>query len=256
MSAHQELLKKRISRIKNEVKEQLIDDLREILVDIQRPDGGRQRVISSGLVETLVSQLKTPGDDNDCRCLKLKLLGTLAMDLDARDILFSEETKVCADLLLIVEQCKNKEAHLLAVLDLIALLSSFQDERSVGLCDNLVGHLQNESYVVRAAAAKALTGCTSYQRFFSEQVVGNLVQLLDEAVQKTEAINSDQTAIVTCLLNMSAEIDMKDRILQSGKKSCNVLKSLVKLTKTEMLQHQLQLCEVSTSLCASLFVSE
>jgi len=256
MSAHQELLKKRISRIKNEEKEQLICDLKEILVDIRRPDGTRQRVISSGLVETLVSQLKTPGDDSDCRCLKLKVLGTLAMDFDARHILLSGGNKTCADLLAVVEQCKDKEAHLLAVLDLIALLSSFQDERSVELCENLKGHLRNESYVVRAAAAKALTGCTRYLRFFSVQVVGDLVQLLDESFKRTEAINSDQTAIVTCLLNMSAEMEMKDRILQSGKKSCNVLKCLVKLTNTWLLQHHLQLCQISTSLCASLFVSE
>jgi len=225
-------------------------------VDIRRPDGTRQRVIGSGLVETLVSQLKAPADDSDSRCLKLKVLGTLAMDLDARDILFSGENEICADLLAIVKQCMENEAHLLAVLDLIALLSSFQDERSVGLCESLEGHLRNKSYFVRAAAAKALTGCTTYQRCFSEQVVGDLVQLLDEAVERTEAITSDQTAIVTCLLNMSAEMEMKDRILKAGNKNCNVLTSLVKLTNADMLQHQLKLCEVSTALCTSLFVSE
>jgi len=237
MSAHEELTKKRVNRIKNpEAKEQLTEDLKEILVNTRRPDGTRQRLIANGLVETLVSQLKTTGDKYDCRCLKLKLLGSLAMDLDARDILFTGGDEICSDMLAVVEQCKDKEVHLLAVLELIALLGTFQEDRMVGFSDNLVKHLRNKSYAVRAGAAKALTGCTSYQRIYSEQVVGDLVKLLHEAVKKADAATSDQIAMVTCLLNMSAEMEMKDRILQAGKKSCNVLTSLVKLIVIENLQ--------------------
>merc|ERR1719320_1565366 len=115
-------------------------------------------MICEGLVEALIEQLKCPNDEFECRCLKLEFLGVLTLDSDVRDVLFGG-SDTCADVLEIVEHCEKTEdsKDLVAVLGLVGLLSSFQDERSVGFCEMLERHIQAD-YSVGVAAVKALVG--------------------------------------------------------------------------------------------------
>jgi len=233
-------------------REELGKVLEEVLVEIRARNGCREKAIAQGLIEALMEQLTAP-DTEFCnegnRCAKLRLLKSLALSHNGRNRLFSNEagaTEACATLLKIIETCGTDEEKIEA-LKLFAI--EYRDPRVKGLCDCLCSFLKHENALLSFAAVKALRGASMYRRIYSPKDVKHIVKLFQKAQHLNDKVLrvTVLTDIVKCLVNIAAEIEMKDLILEA--KGQEQMENLI---NTEVLLDDRDLCLTTVELVASL----